>query len=173
MRAPAAAILVAILFAGGMLRASPAEPEGAPDLVSDFNAVENPTITAEMDAPATLSIGRAEIRPEPGSRLLLLSVHGRDAGYLLEGKAKLVYRVEDVRKAGRHLASRRYFGFAERHAFDEFYDDKLLKSELSSFQRSYAYVLEHGVDAVNADMQSQAHLRENFVAAATSSQYFA
>jgi hypothetical protein len=33
--------------------------------------------------------------------------------------------------------------------------------------------LEHGLDAVNADMQNEAHLKENFVAAATSQQYFA
>jgi hypothetical protein len=33
-------------------------------------------------------------------------------------------------------------------------------------------VLEHGLDAVNADMQNDSHLKENFVAAATSHQYF-
>ena len=47
-----------------------------------------------------------------------------------------------------------------------------MDANLSEFQRSYAYVLEHGLDAVNADMQSLAHLRENFVAAATSRTYF-
>jgi aryl-alcohol dehydrogenase-like predicted oxidoreductase len=78
-------------------------------------------------------------------------------------------------KAGRHLAGRRFWGlgWGNPRAFDEFYDEKLLSSELSDFQRSYAYVLEHGLDAVNADMQSYAHLKENFVAAATSHQYFA
>ena len=76
-------------------------------------------------------------------------------------------------KAGRYLAGRPWIGWGSPGAFDEFYDEKLLNSELSTFQRSYAYVLEHGVDAVNADMQSDAHLRENFIAAATSSQYFA
>ncbi len=90
-----AAILVAVLFAGGLEAVSSAEPVSAPGLVGDFNEVENPTITGEVDPPATLSIGRAEIRPEPGSRLFLLSVHGRDAGYLLEGHAELVYRVEE------------------------------------------------------------------------------
>ncbi|MEE9280339.1 MAG: aldo/keto reductase [Myxococcota bacterium] len=76
-------------------------------------------------------------------------------------------------KAGRFLAGRRFLGWGNPGAFDEFYDEKLLRSDLSQFQRSYAYVLAHGVDAVNADMQSYAHLKENFVAAATSSQYFA
>jgi aryl-alcohol dehydrogenase-like predicted oxidoreductase len=76
-------------------------------------------------------------------------------------------------KAGRYLAGRRFLGWGNPHAFDEFYPEKLLSSELSNFQRSYAYVLEHGVDAVNADMQSYAHLKENFTAAATSQQHFA
>jgi len=34
-------------------------------------------------------------------------------------------------------------------------------------------VLAHGLDAVNADSQSLEHLRENFVAAATSERWFA
>jgi hypothetical protein len=36
----------------------------------------------------------------------------------------------------------------------------------------HAYVLAHGLDAVDADSQSLAHLRENFSAAATSDSYF-
>ena len=55
---------------------------------------------------------------------------------------------------------------------DRYYDDKLLKAKLSAFQRSYAFVLENGLDVVNADMQNLLHLKENFVAAATSSDYF-
>jgi aryl-alcohol dehydrogenase-like predicted oxidoreductase len=76
-------------------------------------------------------------------------------------------------KAGRVLASREWYGKGNSKAFNGFYDEKLLKSNLSDFQRSYAFVLEHGLDAVNADMQSESHLKENFVAAATSHQYFA
>jgi hypothetical protein len=76
-------------------------------------------------------------------------------------------------KAGRVLASPSWFGLGNPKAFDGFYDEKLLKSGLSDFQRSYAYVLEHGLDAVNADMQSDPHLKENFIAAATSHQHFA
>jgi aryl-alcohol dehydrogenase-like predicted oxidoreductase len=75
-------------------------------------------------------------------------------------------------KAGRVLASREWYGKGNSKAFDGFYDEKLLKSDLSDFQRSYAFVLEHGLDAVNADMQTKSHLEENFVAAATSHQYF-
>ncbi len=45
-------------------------------------------------------------------------------------------------------------------------------SGISPFQRSYAYVLAHGLDAVNADMQSFAHLEQNVTATASSSTYF-
>ena len=75
-------------------------------------------------------------------------------------------------KAGRFLAGRSFLGWGNPDAFDEHYDRRLLNAKLSEFQRSYAYVLEHGLDAVNADMQTLAHLKENFVAAATSSHYF-
>jgi aryl-alcohol dehydrogenase-like predicted oxidoreductase len=74
-------------------------------------------------------------------------------------------------KAGRYLAGRKFLGWGNPGAFDEFYGEKLLRAELSAYQRSYAYVLEHGLDAVNADMQSFAHLQENVVAAATSQRY--
>ncbi len=75
-------------------------------------------------------------------------------------------------KAGRFLAGRRWLGWGNPEAFDEFYDEKLMKAKLSEFQKSYAYVLEHGLDVVNADMQTMLHLRENFTAAATSADYF-
>jgi hypothetical protein len=76
-------------------------------------------------------------------------------------------------KAGRHLAGRKFIGWGKATAFDEYYDKDFLKSGLSAYQRSYAYVLEHGLDCVNADMQQLPHLAENFAAAATSGQYFA
>ena len=76
-------------------------------------------------------------------------------------------------KAGRYLAGRRFIGWSNPSAFDEYYDSKVMASDLSAFQRSYAYVLAHGMDVVNADMQSMAHLRENVIAAASSSSLFA
>ena len=66
-------------------------------------------------------------------------------------------------KAGRFLAGRAWLGWGNPDAFDKYYDDNLLKAKLSEFQRSYAYVLEHGLDVVNADMQSMLHLKENFI----------
>jgi aryl-alcohol dehydrogenase-like predicted oxidoreductase len=76
-------------------------------------------------------------------------------------------------KAGRYLAGRRFIGWSNTTAFDPHYSPELLKSELTPFQRSYAFVLAHGLDAVNADMQSLAHLQENVTAAASSERYFA
>ena len=76
-------------------------------------------------------------------------------------------------KAGRYLAGRRFLGWGNPRAFDAHYGERLLGAKLTPHQRSYAYVLEHGLDVVNADMQSFEHLRENVVAAATSSQYVA
>lgn len=77
-------------------------------------------------------------------------------------------------KAARHLAGA-FFGFGPDRlgAFDAHYDDAFRSAPLSAFQKSYAFVLAHGLDAVNADSQSLAHLRENFTAAATSQRYFA
>ncbi len=74
-------------------------------------------------------------------------------------------------KAGRMLAPRMWGGRGNQDAFDAQYGDKLLKANLSSFQRSYAYVLENGFDVVNADIQNFHILAENFTAAATSSHY--
>ena len=76
-------------------------------------------------------------------------------------------------KAGRYLAGRKFLGWGKPDAFDDHYDEDFLANGLSPFQRSYAYVLGHGLDAVNADMQSFAHLEENLAAAATSTKTFA
>ena len=76
-------------------------------------------------------------------------------------------------KVGRLLAGRRWGGGANGKVFDGHYDKAFLAANLSDFQRSYAYVLEHGLDVVNADIQDYAILKENFVAAATAERYFA
>ncbi len=75
-------------------------------------------------------------------------------------------------KTVRYLAPMWSMGKGDQSAFDEVYDEKLKNSELTPFQRAYAYVLEHGLDVVNADMQNYKHLEENIVAAATSTAYF-
>lgn len=76
-------------------------------------------------------------------------------------------------KAGRHLAGRGFLAAKAANAFDPYYDIKFLAAKLNTFQRSYAFVLAHGLDAVNADMQNYQHLKENFVAVATSQDHFA
>ena len=77
-------------------------------------------------------------------------------------------------KAARHLAPKlTALGSGDTTAFDQFYDPAFVAGPLNPFQRSYAYVLEHGVDVINADMQNFVHLEENLVAAATSRTYFA
>ncbi len=85
-------------------------------------------------------------------------------------------------KAARHIALDPYggrYGETEKQdtsatkAFDEHYDENFLKAPLSPFQRTYAYVLENGLDVVNADMQNFKHFEENLVAARTSHEYFA
>jgi len=77
-------------------------------------------------------------------------------------------------KAARHLSGVPVLGWWKKlDAFDQHYNEKLMAAPLSPFQRSYAYVLAHGLDAVNADIQDLAQLRENVVATATSSSYFA
>lgn len=57
--------------------------------------------------------------------------------------------------------------------FDQHYDQPLMQANLNPFQRSYAYVLENGVDVVNSDMQNFKHLEENLVATRDSKHYFA
>jgi hypothetical protein len=75
-------------------------------------------------------------------------------------------------KAVRHLAPKSAMGKGDSAAFDSYYDKKYLASPFNQFQRAYAYVLEHGFDVINADMQNFKHLEENIIAAATSHTYF-
>lgn len=74
-------------------------------------------------------------------------------------------------KAVRYFSSG-LFGTSDQRAFDEHYPEALLAANLSAFQRSYAYVLENGLDCVNADIQNYHQLRENHLAAATAGTYF-
>ena len=76
-------------------------------------------------------------------------------------------------KAARHIAGRWFLPWGNPDAFEEHYDQNLREAPLSPFQRSYAYVLAHGLDVVNSDIQSLAQLRENVIAATTSPTYFA
>ena len=74
-------------------------------------------------------------------------------------------------KVGRLLAGSGWLGRGDLKAFDQHYGPALLNAPLTAFQRSYAYVLEHGVDVVNADIQSYGILKDNYAAAATAHEY--
>ena len=74
-------------------------------------------------------------------------------------------------KTVRYLASFWSLGQGDPTAFDDIYSEKFKSSALNPFQRAYAYVLQHGLDVVNADMHNFKHLDENIVAAATADRY--
>ncbi len=77
-------------------------------------------------------------------------------------------------KASRYLAGLPIVGWWKKlDAFNDHYDESLMAAPLSPYQRSYAYVLAHGLDVVNADMSTLAHLQENVAAVTTHQSYFA
>ncbi len=76
-------------------------------------------------------------------------------------------------KCARYIAPMGAAGKGDTAAFDRFYPENVLAAELSPFQRSYAYVLHHGLDAVNSDMQNFQHFEENYAAAKDAESYFA
>ena len=75
-------------------------------------------------------------------------------------------------KAARYLGPFWSLGKGDPTAFDNVYGDKFKSSPFNPFQRAYAYVLQHGIDVVNADMQNFKHLEENIIATATADRYF-
>jgi hypothetical protein len=75
-------------------------------------------------------------------------------------------------KAVRYLAPFWSLGQGDPAAFDTVYGEEFQSSAFNPFQRAYAYVLQHGLDVVNADMQNFKHLEENIIAAATADRYF-
>lgn len=76
-------------------------------------------------------------------------------------------------KAARHLSREAGNGEDAAAAFDEYYNAEHMASGLNAFQRSYAYVLQHGVDVVNADMQNFTHFQENVAAVQQAKKVFA
>lgn len=75
-------------------------------------------------------------------------------------------------KAARPIATEPYGGKYGRvapdsivNSFDQYYGPGLMNAGWSPYQRSYAYVLQNGIDVVNADMQNFKHFEENLIAA--------
>lgn len=75
-------------------------------------------------------------------------------------------------KAARHLSRQANDGEDVTANFDEYYSEAQMNSGLNAFQRTYAYVLQHGVDVVNADMQNFKHFQENVAAVQRSEEVF-
>lgn len=104
-----------------------------------------------------------------------------EIGGMLEGGGTLLDNkplLDRAREAGIGLVgmkTARYLSKDDttRTAFDSFYKDTERDGELNAFQRAYAYVLKHGVDIMNSDMQNFEHLEQNIVAARQSDTYFA
>ena len=71
-------------------------------------------------------------------------------------------------KTVRYLAPMKSLGKGDPSAFDTIYDEDFKASSLNPFQRAYVYVLAHGLDVVNADMQNFRHLEENIIATVAS-----
>jgi predicted aldo/keto reductase-like oxidoreductase len=96
---------------------------------------------------------------------------------LLTGLQPLLKRARDAgigliaMKTARFLAPLSSAGKGNPSAFNKIYNDKLRASPLNAFQRAYVYVLEHGLDVANSDMQNFKHLEQNIFAAATSHTY--
>ena len=70
-------------------------------------------------------------------------------------------------KAARILAGGMFGGRGNLAMFDDLYNDDMKNLKLSAFQRSYGYVLAHGVDVINSDIGSFDILEENFIAASS------
>lgn len=76
-------------------------------------------------------------------------------------------------KAARFMAGGMAGGKNDTTAFDKYYDERLMNSSFSPFQKSYAYVLHHGLDVVNSDMQNFEHFEANLAAVQEAPKYFA
>lgn len=71
------------------------------------------------------------------------------------------------------MKAARYLGASAPDVFDRYYGEPLRRADLSPFQRSYAFVLAHGLDVVNADIQTFAQLEENVTATVGSDRWVA
>lgn len=77
---------------------TPAAAQGDSDtnaLSALYDAIERPTIQGRLKTPDLLTVGRAKVEPQPGAQLFLMAVQGNPVGYVLDGKARVTYRVDD------------------------------------------------------------------------------
>jgi len=76
-------------------------------------------------------------------------------------------------KCGRLIAPKTNAGQGDNTAFDNFYSEDYRKLPITPHQKSYAFVLKHGMDAVNSDMQNFKHFEENLHASVNAERFFA
>ena len=88
-------LCVACALVFGSSHVSAQTPQSVPG-AAILEALERPTISGEIDAPAVLTVGNAEIRPSPGARFFVMSADDRVCGVLIEGGASFTYRVRDT-----------------------------------------------------------------------------
>jgi hypothetical protein len=103
---PRPRVLALSLLLAAPLRAETPVP-AAPSLADFYAALARPAVLGVAPAPELLRVGRAEIRPLPGARLLVLAAAGNPCAWVLDGEARLSYRIEDrfsVPVARRNLA---------------------------------------------------------------------
>ncbi len=60
-----------------------------------FAAIESPSVNGEIDPPASIVVGHAQIRPGTGARVFVLSASGRRCGLLIDGAATATYSVDE------------------------------------------------------------------------------
>lgn len=64
-------------------------------LAERYDAIQNPKVGGELTLSAPLVVGRAEIRPLPGTRVHALTDGDDACGILIAGPARWTYRIED------------------------------------------------------------------------------
>jgi hypothetical protein len=70
-------------------------PETAATLAARYDAIQGPRVGAEIRLDGPLVVGRATLRPLPGTRVHSLGDGARPCGVLIAGPAQWSYRVED------------------------------------------------------------------------------
>jgi hypothetical protein len=94
LRAQARLLIFPLWLAAAAAPALAADAE-TPSLGARYDALGTPNVAGTIAAPAELKVGHATITPSSGARLLVLEANGRRCGWVLDGTAQLVYRVED------------------------------------------------------------------------------
>ena len=91
----AAASIQLLLVAAKMSAAEAPTPQEMTPLEAEYRALMKPRVTGTLATPAAIQVGRAEIKPVPGTKVYQLQALARPCGLLIDGPATLTYRIED------------------------------------------------------------------------------